>query len=176
MFEVLSRKILCRGRKYSFVEEEFRRPDGVPARIEKLEHPGAVVIVPRLADGRLALVRQYRAAVKQSLLEFPAGTIETGEIPLDCAKREIIEEVGLAAAQWTFLGQLFPAPGFCDELQQCYFAAEMTEQTAAQDEDEFIERIDLTPAEVEQAISDGTLCDGKSIAIFTLARLKGLLA
>ncbi|MCB0360797.1 MAG: NUDIX hydrolase, partial [Bdellovibrionales bacterium] len=76
-----------------------------------LKHPGAVVIVPMIADQRFIMLRQYRHALREFILEFPAGTLEPNEDPLVCAKRELIEETGYAASEWKDLGTLYPAPG-----------------------------------------------------------------
>ena len=174
-FEVLGTQVLHQGRKFTFVEENYRRPDGTTGRIEKLLHPGAVVIVPQLVNKALILIHQYRPAPRKTLLEFPAGTLEPGESPLECAKREIIEECGYRAANWQELGTLYPAPGFCDEIQHCFLATSLAAATAERDEDEFIAPVHLRIDEVETAISTHALCDAKSIAIFALARLSGLL-
>ena len=92
------------------VRDELELADGSRLSKHWVQHSGAVVIIPRLNDGRLLLVHQYRHAVGQYLLEFPAGTMETGEAPLACAQRELVEEVGHRAVRWRELGTLYPAP------------------------------------------------------------------
>jgi ADP-ribose pyrophosphatase len=101
--------------------------------------------------------------------------LEKGELPLACAKRELIEEVGHQANEMIDLGLLYPAPGFCDEIQHCFLARELTTAAQELDEDELIEVEQLTVNELEEAILKGTLCDSKTIALLTRARLRHLL-
>jgi ADP-ribose pyrophosphatase len=129
-----------------------------------VKHPGAVVIVPQLEDSRLVLIEQYRFAVGETLLEFPAGTLEPDEAPLECARRELIEETGYRADHWHALGVIYPSPGYCDEQQHLFVASGLVPDQAAGDEDEILEVKRLTVQEVERAIADGTLIDAKSIA------------
>lgn len=161
--------------RFDVVEEQIRLATGAVRGHMTVRHPGAVVVLPCHADGTLVVIRQYRYAVRKVLLEFPAGTLERGEAPLLCAQRELAEEVGQAAGRWEDLGMLHPAPGFCDEVQHCFFATDLSPHTAPQDEDELIEVVPMRVAEVEQAIRDGRMMDGKSIAVYTRAKLRGLL-
>ena len=151
---------------------------GQKARMVKrlvIRHPGAVVFIPQEKDGTLLLVRQTRHAIGGQLLEFPAGTLEPEEAPLLCAQRELAEEVGRKAQEWIALGDLYPAPGFCSEKQHLYLARDLTAAQAPLDEDEDIEVVPMSVAEVEQGITQGLLKDAKSLAVFLRARLAGLL-
>jgi ADP-ribose pyrophosphatase len=123
----------------------------------------------------LLVIRQYRYSLRQTLLEFPAGTIEPGEPPLICAQRELAEEVGQVARRWEYLGELHPAPGFCNEIQYCFFATDLTPCAARPDDDEIIEVVPMRRPQVEQAIRDGHMTDGKSIALYTRAMLRGFI-
>lgn len=163
------------GKVFSVEQARVRLPSGHEISRDTVVHPGAVVILPKADDGSLILVRQYRHAVRGSILEFPAGTLEPGEEPQQCAEREICEEVGFAAAKWQELGELFPAPGLCNEKQYLYLASELTSKKLPADEDEIIEVVRLSVTELEQAIACGQMQDGKSIAIYTRAKLCGLL-
>jgi ADP-ribose pyrophosphatase len=174
--EVLSTHVLHRFRLFAIVEQALRLPSGRTVVRQVVQHPGAVVIVPQLADGRLLMIAQYRFAVGETLLEFPAGTLESGEAPLDCAKRELIEETGYRGDHWRALEIMYPSPGYCDERQHLFFASGLEPDHAAGDEDEIIEVKQLTVHEVEQAIADGTLIDAKSIAAYARAKLQGVLA
>jgi ADP-ribose pyrophosphatase len=167
--------LLKQGRTFRFVEQEIVRPDGRISTIDKVEHPGAVVILPVDRDERLIILKQFRPALLQTIYEFPAGTLEDGEDPENCARRELAEEIGKAAAQWVNLGVLYPAPGFCDEVQYCYFASGLSDAHAEMDADEVIEPERMTVAEIEAAITRGEIRDGKSLAIFLRARLAGLI-
>jgi len=173
--ETIRSQTVFTGPKFDVVEMRLRLPTGAVHRHVTVRHPGAVVILPRLDAGTLCVIRQYRHSVRDVLLEFPAGTLEPGEEPLTCAQRELAEEVGRAAARWESLGELYPAPGFCDEKQYCFFATELTPCIAARDEDELIEVVPMQVAEVEEAIRTGRMMDGKSIAVYTRAKLRGLI-
>jgi ADP-ribose pyrophosphatase len=174
-FSILSTKVLHQGRKFRFVEEEMWLPTGRTSRIEKLEHPGAVVILPRHANGNFVLVEQFRPAVRETLIEFPAGTLELGEQPLECAKRELMEEIGFAGSDWISLGSLYPAPGFCNEVQHFFAATGLTPQSLPQDDDEIIEPLELDLAALQLAIRENKVRDGKSLAIFAMACAKGIV-
>ncbi len=150
-------------------------PDGSSATLSVVKHPGAVVILPRDSNGDLLLIRQYRHALGGELLEFPAGTLEPGEAPLTCAQREIAEETGFRAEQWEELGELFPAPGICDERQHLYFASSLVHDPLPADADEVISLERYTAEQVESFIVSGALNDAKSISIFLRAKLRGLL-
>lgn len=173
--EVIREQAAYAGRVLHVVDELLRFPSGALHHHVTVRHPGAVVILPYEDNGKLVAIRQYRHAVRQTLLEFPAGTLEPREQPLVCARRELAEEVGRTAERWQDLGQLLPAPGFCDEIQYCYYAADLTPCETNLDDDELIEVVTLSPAEIEAAIRDGQMKDGKSISIFMRAKLFGLL-
>jgi ADP-ribose pyrophosphatase len=163
------------GRVIKVVDELIRLATGKLIHHITVQHPGAVVCLPARADGTLLAIRQYRHSVRQTLLEFPAGTLAAGEAPLTCAQRELAEEIGQQAGRWEFLGELHPAPGFCDEIQYCFFATDLSPCPLAPDEDEMIEVVAMEWEEIEQAIRDGSMTDGKSIALYTRAKLRGLV-
>lgn len=122
---------------------EYRRPDGMVVTREVMDHPGAVVIVPVEAD-RVLLVRQPREAVQEMTLELPAGKLDhPGEEPLACARRELAEEVGRAAATWRDMGGFYTAPAILTEFIHCFLATGLGPAEAADaDEDEAIEVIE----------------------------------
>jgi ADP-ribose pyrophosphatase len=173
--EVVREQTAYAGRVIHVIDELLRFPSGLLHHHITVQHPGAVVILPYQGDGNLIAIRQYRHAVRQTLLEFPAGTLEHQEEPLLCAKRELAEEVGRAASEWHDLGELFPAPGFCNETQYCFFAAGLNPCETNLDDDELIEVVSLSQDEIEKAIRDGDMKDGKSISIYLRAKLFGLL-
>jgi ADP-ribose pyrophosphatase len=163
------------GKAFYVSQEEVELPSGSVVKRDIVRHPGAVVILPITSDGKLILVRQYRHAIGKTILEFPAGTLDPKELPLDCAKRELAEEVGQQAEEWQSLGTLYPAPGFCDEKQHLYLASKLSPFRLPGDEDEIIEVQSLSIDQVESAIVSGEIEDGKSISIFTRAKLQKLL-
>jgi ADP-ribose pyrophosphatase len=173
--EVLSTNVLQRYRIFAIVEQALRLPSGRTVVRQVVHHPGAVVIMPQLADGRLLFIKQYRFAVGETVLEFPAGTLETGEAPLACARRELIEETGYRADHWHPLGTIYSSPGFCDERQHLFMASGLVPEQAAGDDDEILEVKGLTVPEVERAIASGTLVDATSIAAYGRATLQGVL-
>ena len=173
--EALSAHVLHRYRIFAIAEQALRLPSGRAAVRQVVQRPGAVVIIPQLEDGRLMLIAQYRFAVGATLLEFPAGTLEPGEAPLDCARRELIEETGYRADHWRALGILYPSPGYCDEKQYLFVVTGLAPEHAAGDDDEMIEVKRLTVQEVERIIADGALVDAKSSAAYARAKLQGVL-
>ena len=173
-WEVLARETLIRQR-WALEKQRVRLPGGTERDKLCIRHPGAVVILPRGADGELVLVEQYRHGTGQWLLEFPAGTLEPGEEPEGCARRELEEETGWRAATWQALGPLHPLPGTSDEVQHGYLATDLSPGNAAPEEDEQIQVRQLTVTAVEQAIVSGQVSDAKTIALFCRARLAGHL-
>jgi ADP-ribose pyrophosphatase len=131
---------------------------------ELVDHPGAVVIVPIDPKGRLLLIRQWRRAVEEIILELPAGKLEPEEDPLFCAQRELQEEVGYKAGRLTKLSSFYSAPGFCNERLHLFVAQDLLPSTLAADDDEGIDVVPTYLPEAIQMIEDGTLADAKSIA------------
>ncbi len=121
---------------------------------EVIDHPGAVVIVP-VEDDHVLLVRQPREAVEEYTLELPAGKLDRGEDPLECARRELAEEVGRAASSWRDLGGFYTAPAILTEFIHCFLATGLTPASgAAADEDEAIEVVEWPLAELGLAIDE----------------------
>lgn len=157
---------LIDGHIFEVIERTLDFPNGRIVKRTMVAHPGAVVIVPQTARGTYLLTKQYRAALDRVILEFPAGTLERGEQPLACAKRELVEEVGHSAAEWLELGQLFPAPGFCSETQWCYLARDLSAADQDLDEDEILEVVELSLSKIEDEIRGGGIMDAKTIALY----------
>ena len=156
------------GRVVNLRVDEIEVAPGLNVRREVVEHPGAVVIVPVDAEGNILWVRQYRHAAGRELLELPAGTIERDEEPEACARREIAEETGFAAASWRELGRFFTAPGFCTEYMYAYLATDLSPEDAEADEDEEIEVSPLSLQASLGAIDAGEVEDAKSISALHL--------
>jgi ADP-ribose pyrophosphatase len=175
--QLLRQKLFYKGRKFNFEVNRLRLPNRAEGDWECVRHPGGALAVPVTQDGKLVLVRQYRFAAQGWLLEFPAGTVELDEDPAATIRREIEEETGYRANHWQMLGQFYLAPGYSDEVIYAFLAQdlELLETPPAQDEDEDIEVVLMTPSELEQAILRGEPVDAKSISSFFLARplLKG---
>jgi ADP-ribose pyrophosphatase len=156
------------GRVVKMRVDTIELKDGRNVRREVVEHPGAVVIVPVDGDGRILWIRQYRYAVDEELLELPAGTIEKGESPEVCARREIAEETGFEALTLETIGGFFSAPGFCTEYLHAFVARDLRPATAHPDEDEVISLNVLTEEESLAHITSGEVRDAKSIAAIFL--------
>ncbi len=136
--------------------------NGRTAWREVIRHPGAVVMVPVDDAGNVYLVRQFRYPYGRVLLEVPAGKLEWGEEHLSAAKRELEEEIGAGAERWTYLGEMLPTPGFCDEVQHLYLARGLTFGESHPDEDEFLEPVVIPLKEAVDMAVDGRLADSKT--------------
>jgi ADP-ribose pyrophosphatase len=151
------------GRRIAVRVDEVERSDGHRTTREIVEHPGAVAILAW--DGaRVAMVRQWRHATQQTLLEIPAGTLEPDEAPETTARRELAEEVGVAAATWEAGPGFYTAPGFCDERMHLFLATDLTDASAEADADEVLELSWITLDEAVAAADDGRIADAKSLA------------
>lgn len=128
-----------------------------------VNHPGAVVLLPLLPDGRVIMLRQYRLALGQTILEVPAGTRHWEEEWLLCAQRELREETGYRAEKFSFLGEIWPLPGSSNELMHLYMAQELMPDPLPADDDEEIELALFTLEELVQMALDGRLMDAKSV-------------
>jgi ADP-ribose pyrophosphatase len=138
-------------------------PNGAHATREYVVHPGAVVVVPVLDDGRLVMERQYRYPVGRVALEFPAGKLDDGEAPLQCARRELAEETGYRARQWAVAGTLHNAVAYSTEVIHILFARELSAGIAALDDGELIDLALMTEAELDAAAARGELTDAKTL-------------
>jgi ADP-ribose pyrophosphatase len=159
----ISSETVFDGRLIKVVREKVRIANGEERSREIVVHPGAVALVVVDNDDKLVMVKQYRRAVDRVLLEIPAGTREKDEDAETCARREVMEETGYAAASVESLGGFFSAPGFCTEYLECFLLTGLTESPAQADDDENIEVERLTLQEARAAISRGEICDAKSI-------------
>jgi ADP-ribose diphosphatase len=161
--ETISSRRAYEGSLISLRVDEVRLPSGRTTSREVVEHPGAVAVLAW--DGaRVAMVRQWRQAAGDELLEIPAGTREPGEEPAVTAIRELAEECGLAADGWEAGPAFFTAPGFCTERLSLFLATGLRPQEATSADDEEIDRSWLSLADALSAIDDGRIIDAKSIA------------
>ena len=167
--------IIYQGRRISLVTESYQLPNGKTAEHVTVQHPGAVVILPRDNEGKFILVRQYRHSMRKTILEAPAGALEKGEEPLACAQREIREEIGERAETWREAGLLYPTPGFCNEIQYLYVASDLSPDRIAADDDEFIDVERYTYAQLLELVKSGELSDGKTLSIIFRAHALGLI-
>ena len=166
----LSSRSLFEGRVVSVRVDEVRLAGGGSAVREVVDHRPAVVIVPIDDLGRVLMVRQYRYAVSETLLEAPAGIIEDGEEPSETAQRELQEEVGRIAGDLRKLGEFWATPGFCNELMHAYVARDLRHSDLPADEDEDITVVPVPMTEALDMVRTGQIRDAKTIAALLLAK------
>jgi ADP-ribose pyrophosphatase len=154
---------LLRGNFLDVRGDTIRLPDGGQARREYVVHPGAVVVVPLLDDGRLVLERQYRYPLSQVLLEFPAGKIDPGEPGSRCAERELAEETGYRAREWAFAARLHNAPAYSTECIEIWFARGLTLGERHLDHGELIDVVTMGESELDALAARGELTDAKTL-------------
>jgi ADP-ribose pyrophosphatase len=143
--------------------DTVRLPNGVTVDLETIRHPGAAAVVPIKNDETVVLIRQFRHAAGGFIYEIPAGKLSPGEDPLNCAARELEEEVGYRASTFELLSSIFTAPGFADEVIHIYKATGLTKGRQHLDRDEVLEIVEMPLREAIARIQDGTIRDGKSI-------------
>lgn len=161
--QVLSSETAWSGKIFDVECLEVKLPNGRVSRRDVVRHHGAVAIVALTESGKIALVRQYRTALDRVTVEIPAGKLEPGEDPLDCAKRELKEETGFVAGRIAYLTTIASSCGFSDELIHLYLATQLSFEGAKPDEDEFL-NVDLVDVqELVDAVLDGKIEDAKTV-------------
>ncbi len=163
MSERISRRVAYRGRILTVNVDRVRLPDGQEVDLEFIEHPGAAAVLPLHEDGSLTLIRQYRYAAGGTILEAPAGKLDPGESPEQCALREVQEEAGLLPGVLTPLGVIHTTPGFTDERIWLYAATALSAVPQALEQDELIELVRLPFAEALELVARGEITDGKTL-------------
>ena len=154
---------ILKGNFLHAFRDTVRLPDGGTATREYVIHPGAVMTIPMLADGRLVMERQYRYPMGRVMVEFPAGKIDRGEDVLVCARRELLEETGYVAAEWARAGQLHPVISYSTEFIDIWLCRGLAQTEAKLDDEEFLEVFTATPQQVFDWCRDGTITDSKTL-------------
>jgi ADP-ribose pyrophosphatase len=161
---VVSSKVLFRGRVFTLKRDRVAEPSGIVTTREVIAHPGSVVVLPVLSDGRIVLIRQYRHAAGQYLWELVAGHKEPNESAATGAHRELLEETGYTASRIRRLLEIFPSPGLLGERMDIFLAEGLTKGKAQPEEDEKIAQKIVTLREAEKWIRSGKIRDSKSVA------------
>ena len=154
---------LLRGHFLHAFRDTVRLPDGSAASREYVIHPGAVMVIAELPDGKLVLERQFRYPVQSVMVEFPAGKLDAGEASLDCARRELLEETGYTAKQWARAGVLHPVISYSTEFIDIWFARDLTAGQRQLDPGEFLDVFSATADELLQWCRDGRVTDAKTL-------------
>ncbi len=172
----ISRRLVHKGRKFDLHVATIQRPGRSPIQREVIAHPGAVVVVPVLEDGRIVMIRVRRWPVGgEWLWECCAGTLEAGEEPLACVGRELVEETGYEAATFTPLGWFYTTPGMTDERMHAFVATDLHHVGQSLEEDEAI-RVEVLEADrVWAMLESGEICDGKTVLALMRAAERGLI-
>jgi ADP-ribose pyrophosphatase len=178
---VLSSKVSFKGRIFNVYTDKVQEPSGVISTRQIIRHNGSVVVLAvdastNAKDPDVILIRQYRHAAGQFLLELPAGRIEPGEKPLAAAKREMIEETGFRAKKWSLLTKYYASPGFLGEWMQIYLAENITAGQAQPEGDEDIELVRLPLSAAMALVATNQIHDGKTLiglSLFAAAHPKG---
>jgi ADP-ribose pyrophosphatase len=152
-----------RGHFLDVRRDQVRLPDGGFAQREFIVHPGAVMVVPLLDDGRVVVERQWRYPLERVMLEFPAGKLDAAEAPLACGMRELAEETGYRAAEWARAGILHNAIAYSNEGIEVWFARGLTLGERALDSGEFLDVCSASLAELDELARRGELTDAKTL-------------
>ena len=159
----LSSKHIFSGRLLELYCDTVQLPNGKTSTREWIDHPGASCIIPVLPGGKPGLISQYRYPAQNVFIEFPAGKLDEGENPENCAKRELEEEIGYTAKKFTFLTKIHPAIGFSNEKMWLYLAEDLTSTRENKDKDEFLDLLPTYPEKAMEMVKNGEITDVKTV-------------
>ena len=161
--ETIKTKTIHKSSFLTLKSDKVLLPNGNTSTREWIKHPGAVCCIPILPDGKIGLIKQYRYAVKEEMIEIPAGKLDHNEIPEKCALRELEEEIGYKANKLTLLANIHPAVGFSDEKMWLYLAEDLVKTKQSLDTDEFLEPIPTKLDDAVKMVWNGQITDVKTI-------------
>ncbi len=164
--KLVNRRTVFEGRVFDIIVDDVEYPSGNPSVREVARNSGGAVVLPVFPDGRVILIRQHRYPLDQFIWELPAGKLRRGEDPLDCARRELEEETGYLATEWTLLNSIYTTPGFCDEVLHIYLAGGLSEAPGGRKPEEGEETMTMSIfpiGETVRMIERMDIRDGKSI-------------
>ncbi|MBG0787874.1 MAG: NUDIX hydrolase [Anaerolineaceae bacterium] len=168
-FTILNKEKQYQGHAFDVAKVHAKLPNGKERDYDLVQHSDSIAIVPVDDKGRIYFVSQYRIGSECDLLELPAGVMETGETPLECAEREVREEIGLAAEKMQALGGFYLAAGYANEYMTVFLAQGLYEAPLAPDADEFLNVVSFSIEEAYQMARAGKFADSKSLAALLLA-------
>lgn len=151
------------GRLLKVVRDTVSLPNGHTATREHILHPGAVMILPVLPSGKLLMERQFRYPLGSDFIEFPAGKRDPGEEPIQTAQRELLEETGFSAAHWEFMASIHVAIAYSNERIDLYLARDLSQGAPRLDEEEFMELLEVEPAQALEWLRSGAITDSKTV-------------
>lgn len=166
-------QVIYEGKIITLKRDTALLENGAQVTREVIVHPGGVGIVPVTEEGELLLVRQFRYPHGKVLLEIPAGKLNWGEDPFECGKRELLEETGCTAEEYTFLGELYPTPAYLNEVLYLYMAKGLHYREQNLDEDEFLDVVRVPLDEAVEMVMRGDIPDAKSQAAILKVKLMG---
>jgi len=158
----IKQNVIYRGRIVTLRCDDALLPNGKPCLREVVDHPGGVCVIAITDENELLLVRQFRYAHGEVLLELPAGKLEYGEDPFAAGQRELLEETGAVARSFEDMGIFYPTPGYCGEKIYMYLARDLLFEAPRPDEDEFLQCVRVPLEEAVRMVMDGELRDGKT--------------
>ena|SRR5438045_1166925 len=167
-FQLIEKQVLYKGKKINLEVHHLQDDAGKRTQREIVVHPGAVVILPFVDDKTILLIRNRRYTIQQILLELPAGTLEPGEAPMNCAGRELQEETGYLASRLKPIGNFYSSPGILTERMYAFAASGLKKTAPALEEGEEVEVFTVDFSDAVSMIKDGQIQDGKTIATLLL--------
>lgn len=165
------KKTIFRGRLLHLSVKDQKFPNGYKTRLEVIKHPGAALIVPFLTKNSIIMIKQFRPVINEYIWELPAGTLHKNESPLNCAKREIIEETGYKVKNFKKIGAIYPAPGYTTERIIIYKATNLIPVKRRLENDEIIQCRILSRAKINSLLRDGRIIDAKTICALSLCKV-----
>jgi ADP-ribose pyrophosphatase len=168
------KEVVYKGEYLEYHLDHVALPNGKTTTREYLHHPGAIGAVPLLDNGGIVMIKQFRYPTQSVILEIPAGKLEAGEEPMDCVRRELIEEIGYEPWKVIHLSSVWTTPGFTDEIIHLYLATELKPCQGNPDSDEFLETVILKKQELLELLKSPGLMDGKTALALSLLELRKL--
>ncbi len=174
--KTLSTTSIFSGRVVDLVVKDVELPDGNTSKREIVNHPGAVAVIALTKEKKILLIKQFRKPLEKTIVEIPAGKLEKGEDPLECAKRELEEETGYKPLEMELVTSFYTSPGFANEIIYIYFTDKMEAGEVNCDDDEFLAVMEVTLAEAEQLIEQQVIHDAKTMYAIQYLKLKGIIS